>query len=96
MGEIPANLKILMERNYQVAERDLNEYEEGFLTMMRTIRLPFLVKTNRIFYHDCLNTAKKFGRSFCSKIKTPNFFALYVILSGVKINEKFLWQVDKK
>ena len=87
MGVIPAHLTTFMERNYQVAEKDeddLHEQEVDILTMMRTTRQPFRVKTVRIVYYEFLSTSKInvdvkiFGRNFCPKIKTFDFFAFNV------------------
>ena len=50
MGVIPAHLRTLKGRSYQVAEKeedDLHEQEDIFLTI-GTIRLPFRVKTVKI------------------------------------------------
>ena len=62
MGVIPVHLKTLMEKYYQLAEKeqdDLHEQEKTFLTVMRTIRLPFLVKTVKIIYCDVFKCCKK-------------------------------------
>ena len=61
--------------------------KKTFLTMMRTIRLPFLVKTVKIIYCDVLSAAKRFltvknsdvkvfGRNFCPKIKMSKVFCI--------------------
>ena len=63
IGVITPHLKTVMEKNCQVAEKMrticMNK-KKTYLTMTRTIRLPFRVKSVKIVCHDFISSAEKF------------------------------------
>ena len=68
MRVIPAHLRTLTERKYQVAEKEKDIFDDD----EDVIQLPFRVKAVRIVYYNFLSTAGKFRTVKIQTLKFSN------------------------